>query len=595
MLTGQLIVIAILVVTVIFFVLDFLRIDLVAILCMLALAWCGILEPLEAISGFSSNAVIAMIAVMVMGSGISKTGIMEKFSGWILRIVSGSKRKLIFLVSLSVGLISAFIQNIGAAALFLPVIVTMAKKEKYHPSELIMPMGFAAILGGTLTMIASGPLIILNDLLRDAGLEPYNLFSVTPIGILLLLSGIAYFFFFGSYVLPKRQVEPAKPEQELLIDSWQLPSKIRQYLIPVDSPLIGKTPEASGIWDKFQLNILALTMEEGIEYAPWRETSFKVGQKLALLGNEDRVKDFANLYKLKLIEKSQIFADFQNPEKAGFAEFIIPPRSNFIDNTIRQLAIRKNYHIEPIMIFSQGKAVRGDFSDRKLVAGDIIIFHGLWKNINTLKNSGQVMILTSVKSESGKTGKSWLALACFAVGIGLAILGYPLSISLFSGAVAMILVGVLNIEEFYEAIDWKVVFLIAGLIPLGIAMEKTGTAAFLAEQVIFIIQGRHPIFIIFSIALLSTLFSLFMSNVASTVVLVPLIINLSVLINMDARPLVLLVAVCAANSFILPTHQVNAMLITAGNYENTDYLKAGSVMTLIFLLVVTGIFYLFYL
>lgn len=595
MLTDQVVVIVILVVTVIFFVLNFLRIDLVAILCMLALAWCGILEPMEAISGFSSNAVIAMIAVMVMGFGISKTGIMEKFSVWILKIVSGSKRKLIFLVSLSVGLISAFIQNIGAAALFLPVIITIAKKENYHPSELIMPMGFSAILGGTLTMVASGPLIILNDLLTDAALEPYNLFSVSPIGILLLLSGIAYFFFFGSYILPKRQIEPAKPEQELLIDSWQLPSKIIHYLISKDSPLVEETPEAVGIWDKYQLNILALTMEEGIEYAPWRGTNFKSGQKLALLGNEDKVRDFANFYNLKLIEESKIFIDFQNPDKAGFVEFIIPPRSNFVDKTVRQLAIRKNYHIEPIMIFSQGKAVRGDFSDRKLAVGDILIFHGLWKNINTLKDSGQAVILTSVKSESNKKEKSWLALACFAIGIGLAILGYPLSISLLSGAVAMVLVGVLNVEEFYQAIDWKVVFLIAGLIPLGIAMEKTGTAAFLAKQVMFIVQGRHPIFIIFSIALLSTLFSLFMSNVASTVVLVPLIINLSVLIKMDARPLVLLVAVCAANSFILPTHQVNAMLITAGSYENSDYLKAGGVMTLIFLLVVTGIFYLFYL
>lgn len=236
MLTQQLIVIVILIVTVILFIFDVLRVDLVAILCMLTLGWSGILKPLEVISGFSSNAVIAMIAVMVMGFGISKTGIMEKFSRWILKIVSGSKRKLIFIVSLSVGLVSAFIQNIGAAALFLPIIITIAKKENYHPSELIMPVGFAAILGGTLTMVASGPLIILNDLLRDADLEPYSLFSVSPIGILLLLSGIAYFFFFGSYILLKREVEPAKPKQELLIDSWQLPSKIGHYIIPEDSP-----------------------------------------------------------------------------------------------------------------------------------------------------------------------------------------------------------------------------------------------------------------------------------------------------------------------------------------------------------------------
>ena len=594
MLTQQAIVMVILGATVFLFILNFFRIDLVAILCMLALGWSGVLKPLEAISGFSSNAVLAMIAVMVMGFGISKTGIMEQFSSWILKIVSGSKRKLVFLVSLSVGLLSAFMQNIGAAALFLPAIIVIAKKENYHPSELIMPMGFAAILGGTLTMVASGPLIILNDFLRNANLEPYNLFSVTPIGLLLLLTGILYFYFSGFYILPKRDIKIVKPEQEMLIESWQLPNKISHYLIPADSKLVNNTPEAAGIWEKYQLNMLALSIEKDIEYAPWRETHFKPGQKVALLGNEERVKEFADFYHLQLIEKSDIFPDIQNPQKAGFIESIIPPRSEFVGKNIRQLAIRKNFHIEPIMIFSQGKAVRGNFSDRTLVAGDILIFHGLWKNINHLKETGQIIVLTSIKTESEKKEKSLLAITCFAAGIGLALAGYPLSISLLTSAVAMVLTGVLNIEEFYQAIDWKVVFLIAGLIPLGIAMEKTGTAAFLAEKAMLIIQGKHPVMIIFSIALLSTLFSLFMSNVASTVVLVPLIINLSLLINMDARPLVLLVAVCAANSFILPTHQVNAMLITAGSYENSDYLKAGGIMTLLFLVVVTFIFYLFY-
>jgi len=588
------VVMSILTITVVLFILDVLRIDLVAILCMLALGWSGILDPLETISGFSSNAVIAMIAVMVMGYGISRTGIMEQFSAWILKIVSGSKRKLIVLISLSVGLMSAFIQNIGAAALFLPVIMTMSKKENYHPSELVMPMGFAAILGGTLTMVASGPLIILNDLLRDAGLESFNIFSVTPIGFLLLLTGIAYFYFLGVYVLPKKNIKKSRAEQEILIDSWHLPYQIYHYSIPKESSLIGKTPEVSGVWKKYRLNILALLREKGIDYAPWRETYFKEGHKLALLGKEENVKKFAEFHGLQLLEKSNVFQDFEDPEKSGFAETIIPPRSDFIGKSIRQLAIRKNFHIEPIMIFSKGKAIRSDFSDKKLIAGDILIFYGLWRNLGQLKDSGHVIVLTSVRREQEKKEKSWLALACFIGGIGLAISGFPLSIALFSGAVAMVLTGVLSIEDFYAAIDWKVVFLIAGLIPLGIAMQKTGTAAFLAEQVIFIVQGKHPLFILFSVALLSTIFSLFISNVASTVVLVPLIINLAELIQLDARPLVLLVAVCAANSFILPTHQVNAMLITAGGYENSDYLKAGGIMTLLFLFVVTVVFYLFY-
>ena len=241
MISQYFMVITILVVTVILFILDVFRIDLVAILCMLALGWTGILKPLEAISGFSSNAVITMMAVMVMGYGISQTGVMERFSNWILKLVAHSKRKLILLVSLSVGLISAFMQNVGAAVLFLPVVLTIAKKENYSPSELIMPMGFAAILGGTLTMVASGPLIILNDLLRDSGLQPFGLFQVTPIGFILLLTGILYFLFLRKFILPRGREEKKLPEQKLLIDTWHLPYQVYHYFIPRESSLIGKT------------------------------------------------------------------------------------------------------------------------------------------------------------------------------------------------------------------------------------------------------------------------------------------------------------------------------------------------------------------
>lgn len=595
MISQHFIMITILFVTVILFILDVFRIDLVAILCMLALGWTGILKPLEAISGFSSNAVLSMMAVMVMGYGIFQTGIMERFSNWILKLVAHSKGKLILLVSLSVGLISAFMQNIGAAALFLPVILIIAKKENYSPSELIMPMGFAAILGGTLTMVASGPLIILNDLLRNSGLQPFALFEVTPIGLILLLTGIIYFIFLGKFILPSRGREERKvPEQKLLIDTWQLPYQVYHFIIPRESSLIGKTLESARIWDQYHLNILALSKEKEIIYAPWRETYFKAGQELVLLGKKENIQKFTQDFGFHLKEELEGFQDFENPKKSGFAEVIIPPRSDFIGKSIRQLAIRKNFNVEPIMIFSQGREVKGDFSDRKIAIGDVLIFHGLWENLNRLKEPSKVIVITSIKKEREKKDKSWIALACFLGGIGLTIAGFPLSISLFSGAVAMVLTGVLTIEDFYSAIDWKVVFLIAGLIPLGIAMQKSGTAAILAEKMILVTQGSHPLFTLFFIAVLSTLFSLFMSNVASTVVLVPLMINLAQLVQIDPRPLVLLVAVCSANSFVLPTHQVNAMLMTAGGYQNKDYLRAGGIMTLLFLLIVTIIFYLFY-
>jgi len=588
-------VLSILIVTVILLIFEVLRIDLIAILCMLALGWSGILTPSEALSGFSSNAVIAMMAVMVMGNGIAKTGVMNSFSAFILRIAGNSKRKLIGLVSMSVGLLSAFMQNVGAAALFLPAVLHISKREKIPASELIMPLGFAAILGGTLTMVASGPLILLNDLLRNADLQPYGLFGVTPVGLILLVAGILFFFIFGNKVLPQRESKKENiSEQKKLIDTWHLPYTICRYTIPKNSDLVGNNPEISGVWDRYSLHILAVSGTDQMEYAPWRNTRFEERQEIALLGDLKDIKQFAGDYKLQFHEKLNEFKKLQDPTAAGFVEVIIPPRSAMVGSTMRELSFRKNYWVEPVLFFSGNKQVTGDFSDRKIKPGDTLIVHGIWDHIMRLKMSPDFVVITPFEVEEKRTGKARIAGFCFIGAIALTIAGFPISVSLFSGAIAMILTKVIRIDELYQSIEWKVVFLIAGLIPLGIAMQKTGAAEFLAGKVMGLIPGGQPLLLLLVVAVLSTLFSLFMSNVASTVVLAPLVINMAKIGGLDPRPIVLLVAVCAANSFILPTHQVNAMLMTPGGYQNKDYFKAGGGMTILFLFIVIVVFFLFY-
>jgi di/tricarboxylate transporter len=589
------IVLSVLSVTALFLIFDLLRADIIAILCMLTLGWTGILTPHEAISGFSSNAVLAMMAVMIMGRGIARTGIMDKLSEHLISIAGKSKRRLILLVSISAGLLSAFMQNVGAAALFLPAVMALSKKEQLSPSQLIMPMGFAAILGGTLTMVASGPLIILNDILSAAELDGYRLFDVTPVGLALLMAGILYFFLFGRAVLPSGEgTGDAVSTQRRLIDTWRLPYKIYRYFIPEGSPLSGMTPENCGIWHKYLLNVLAISKDSTVSYAPWRETTFEARREIALLGDGDNIERFAIHNGLELRERLEKFEDLDDPAKAGFAEVIIPPRSSLIGQTIRQYAMRKHHEIEPIMLFSGGVEIRGDFSDREMQAGDILIVHGLWDKIFDLKQNSDFMLITQLDTEEKDLSKALIAMPCFFGAVALAVIGFPLSISMLSGAIAMVLARVLSIEEAYRAIEWKVVFLIAGLIPLGLAMQKSGAAAFLAGNVMRVVTNGHTLIILAIVALLSTLLSLFMSNVAAMVVLAPLIISMARMSGLDPRPLVLLIAVCCANSFMLPTHQVNAMLITPGGYRNADYFKAGGGMTIVFLVIAVGIFYLFY-
>ena len=588
------IVLLILIVTVILLVLDVVRIDIVAIGCMLALGWTGILNTQEMFSGFSSNAVIAMLSVMILGRGITRTGIMDEFSKFIISKAGTRKRNLVGLLSISTGLLSGLIQNIGAAALFLPGIMQVSRRTKIPASSLVMPIGFAAILGGTLTMVGSGPLILVNDLLKNEGYEAYNLFSVTPVGIMLLLSGIGYFLLFGSKVLPEKKVgEMGKTEQEKLVEKLNLPHCIKLLSINTESSLVGKTPEQAGLWNTYHVNLLGIGKGNDVVYAPWRETKFEEGQTLAVLGSVEHIEQFSKYFQLENVSASRYFSDDFNPNVSGFGEIIIPPDSELAGKCIREYSLRKRYAVEPVILFNKGERVEGDFSDMEIRPGDGLIVYGRWDKIKGLKESADFVVITGFDMDKKEKSKTWPAIACFVFAITLAMVGFPISMAFLTGAIFMVLTRVLNIGEAYEAIEWKVVFLLAGLIPLGVAMQKTGAAMFLAESIMNLVINLHPVFIVLMIGVLSTVFSLFISNVGAIVVLAPLVISMASIAGIDPRPLVLMAAVCAANSFILPTHQVNAFLMTSGGYRNADYIKAGSGITILFLTITVFIFYFF--
>jgi di/tricarboxylate transporter len=582
--------------TVLMLIFEIFRIDIVALICLLSLGWSGILTPQETLSGFSSNAVIAVLSVMILSHGIARTGLMDRYVEAIMKKAGTARSQIIMIISLSAGFLSAFIQNIGSAALFLPGVLTISRRTKIPSSALVMPLGFAAILGGTLSMVGTSSLIIVNDLLRSADLQPYGLFSVTPVGILLLLSGTAFFYIAGKHLLPaKPDHNIMQTEQDRLIKNLNLPNQIWHYTIPANSPLIGLTTEEAGVWSKYGLHILGLSHSEEVMYAPWRETIFETGQQLALLGKKEAVRQFASHFKLSTPGQHYRLAGLSNPERAGFAEIIIPHRSELVGQTMRQYGLRKRFAVEPVLLFSRSEQIRHDFSDHRISPGDTFIVYGLWERIGVFKNSSDFVVITTFKTEQKDQSKTVVAASCFLLAIGLTMTGSSIAISFLTGAVAMVLLRVLSIQEAYRAIEWKVIFLLAGLIPLGLAMQKTGTAAFLAEKMMLMIQNTHQLLFILAIGVLSTFLSLVLSNVGAVVVLTPLVSSMAVLGGLDPRPLVLMAALCATNSFILPTHQVNALLMSAGGYRNADYIKAGSGMTLIYLFVVIAVFYLFYL
>jgi di/tricarboxylate transporter len=588
-----LIVLSILAVVVVLIITEVVRIDVVALVAMLALVWTGSITAGEARSGFASNAVLAIIGVMIMGRGLYKSGITETIAQSILRVAGKGKRRIISMVSITVGMLSAFIQNIGAAALFLPVMMGISKREQISISSLLMPMGFAALLGGTLTMVGTSSLIVLNDLLTTRGLDPFGLFAVTPVGVVLLLVGIGYFFAFGDAVLPAQPEEQptASPGQRLL-SIWGLSDSIFTFRVPPGSPLVGKSVEESEMGARYGVNLLRVYDEEAADYSIWEDYRFKGEQHLVVQGHEDDVWRFAGVNGLQFLEEDEKSV----PEgRDGYLEVVIPARSSLVGKTIREVPLREQYNAQVVLFFSDSEVVEDNVADREIRAGDTLVLQGKWKSLQFFKESEDFITVTPFEYEPKHPEKAWIAIGSF-VGAILVVLtlGLPISIGFLTGAVAMVLGGVLTIEEAYRSIEWKVIFLIAGLIPIGIAMETSGAAAFIAENLVTLIDGVPAFGILFILGVLMTLFSLVMSNVAATVLMVPLVLELTGIGGLSAQVLVLQVGLCAVNSFILPTHHVNALLMTPGGYRVADYLKAGSILSLLFVTVSTTVLYIFY-
>jgi di/tricarboxylate transporter len=579
---------AVLGITIFLFVKEWLRVDVVALCVMLALPWLGLVEPHEALAGLSSNAVFSIIAVMILGHGVDRSGIMAKVTRPILRVAGSSEPRLVGLVSAAVGGLSAFMQNIGAAALFLPALLRISKRTGLPESRLLMPVAFAAILGGTLTMVASGPLIILNDILRQGGQSPFGLFAVTPVGLTLLVAGILYFLILGRVVLPARKGrgDQTSPQQEL-VDTWNLASQVTTATVADQSHLVGKTVEEVGLWATYGVNLLMLREGGDVQYAPWRQTRFAVGQELVLLGASDQIERFAADQGLESAPETPEWLEAALSE-GGFAELVVVPRAPLAGKSLRDFAFRKTYSVEPIVLLAGAERQPADFSDKSLSVGDVLVVHGTWEHLRQLSRDPSFSVLTPIEGEESDPSKGITAALCFAGAVGLAIAGFPLSISLMSGAVMMVLLRVLPIDDAYRAVDWRTVFLLAGLIPLGTAMDKSGAATYVANGLTSVLAGSPTLVLMLAVGLLATLFSLFMSNVAATVLLAPLVMIVGEEAGVDGRALALLVAVCASNSFVLPTHQVNALFMSPGGYRNADYIRAGGIMSLLFLVLAVG-------
>ncbi len=590
-----LMVLAIIGLAIFLFVVEWIRVDMVAIMMTVLLPILGLVTPKEAFSGFSSNAVISIIAVIIIGAGLDRTGVINRLVQPIVKVAGSSASRVVIAMGGTVAIISSFMQNIGAAALFLPAIRRVSKNMKLPLSQMLMPIGFCAILGGTLTLVGSSPLILLNDLIIPFDLEPFHLFDVTPIGAALIVSGILSFIFLGRFVLPKGTPESIKESEADSAFAYEDLGEVFELYAPPDFGQFRDPLMVKHLRDKHQINAVAFSGRDRVKMTTLPpDFEIRGDSYIAIFGKKENVQQAAEDHGLILKDEIKVFKDYLTPEVSGILEAVVGPRSEFIGKTLRQVHFWEQYQVNPVAIYRSDQVFYSGLSSMALQPGDSLVLEGTWDRFKILEEKHNFIFTTPVgevmKPDKAVIAGFWLMVAL----VMIIVFKMQLSVCLMTGAFGMILCRVISIDEAYEAVDWRTVFLLAGLIPLGIAAEKSGAAAWIAHSVLNIIGDVPPIGLLTAVAVLATFFTLVISNVGATVLLVPLVVNMALATGTDPRMAALVVGIATSNSFILPTHQVNALYMGPGRYRSVDFMKAGGLMTVIFIVVLIAMLVLFY-
>jgi di/tricarboxylate transporter len=762
-------VLAILGAAILLFVTERIRVDVVALLVLVALALTGLVTPAEALSGFSNLAVVTVWAILILSAGLARTGVAGVVGRQVLRVAGGSEVRLVVVIMLTVGVLSGFMNDIGVAALMLPVVVDIARRTGRAPSKLLMPLAFAALLGGLNTLIGTPPNILVSEALHERGLKPFLMFDYTPVGVIVMLAGIAFMALVGRHLLPTRDIgRDLAPEEADLEELFGLRERLFIVELPARSALAGKTLIESRLGAALGLNVIGIVRKEETQLAPGPHTVLRAGDRLLVEGRPDhltglhgrnhltieedhlaverllseeidiveaalspgsalagrtleeigfrqrfgvivlairrgdgvrrtnleaiplqrddilllqghrnqisalrdepdfllsraetaelsqlverlmvvRVPPDSSLVGQTLVESQlgaafglgvmgivrhgqtdlmpdpkerleagdtllvkgrrddlstlealqELEVDLQSApdpstlesERVGLVEVVLSPHTTLAGKTLRQLHFREKYGLNVLAIWRGGRAYRSNLRDMDLRLGDALLLHGPREKLRVLGGEPDFLVLTEAAQEAPRLKKAPLALVIMVAVLAPVILGWlPIAIAAVMGVVLMILSECLTMEEAYRAIEWKAIFLIAGMLPLGIAMERTGAAHFLAEGLVNAVGGLGPLAVAAGLFILAALASQVMPNPAVAVLLAPIALSTASDLGVSPYPLLMAVAVSASAAFLSPVgHSANVLIMGPGGYRFSDYVKVGAPLTLVVLVVV---------
>jgi di/tricarboxylate transporter len=562
---------------------EWVRIDLTGVLIVVALAGTGLLKPAEALSGFSSDPAILLASMFVLSAGLAQTGLTGRLGAGIGRMAGTSVWRAVLVIMPCVAVMAAFSHHLMVTAMMLPVILELNRSHNLPASRLMMPMAFAASLGTTMTVIAAPAFLVARDLLERGGARDIGIFSIAPMGVVLTLIGTAYILLFGRWLLPSHEGSGGGE------DRFRLERYYTELVVLEDSPHVGKSMRDFGKEHAERFRVVDWLRHGGSRPKPWRRKQLAAGDLLLVRASPDELAALKKQQGLALSAVVQYGDEIGEDRRARreederLVQAVVGPDSGLVGRTIGNVDFLRRYGVVVVGLWRKRGFIRKELSKVRLEGGDLMVLWGDKSALDQLAHNPSFLLLVPFSGRAQARGRGWLAGLIMALSVAGAASGLlPVTVSFLAGATAMVVTGCLSLRQAYESVELRIFVFIAGAIPLGLAMEQTGTAALFADWLSAFVSGWSPTWVLLALFLTAALFTQILSDTATTILLGPVALGMAGLLDMSAFAMVFTVAMGAVAAFLTPIgHHGNLLVYEPGNYRFVDFVRVGTPLTLL--------------
>ncbi len=554
--------------------------DVIAIGVLLVLIITGLLPANLAFRGFGSDVVVMIFCLLILTAALARTGVVELVGRWIVRRTGDDPKRIQLITMSAVTGMSTLISNTAAAAFFIPVVYGLASRAKVSVSRLLMPIAFGAILASSVSLISTSTNIVVSGLMVQAGMKPMSMFELAPVGIPIALVGLVYMYFFGVRLIPDRRpsIEPVKElgNQVFLTEVVVLP----------DSPLVGKTLAESGLGKDLDLNVIRIIREKDQSMTPSAELTLFANDLLLVEGLREEVLKVRNAVGIDLKGDVELSDPRLQNKDFGMAEVLVMGRAPVIGRTLRGVQFRERYGLQVLAINRHGETISHKISQVVIQLGDILLVQGQRPNITALQADATLRVIGPVEDSIFQLRRAPIAILAFLGALLLATFEIvPLPVAVLLGVLLVFITRTITPSEAYRDVEWKAIVLIGCMLGLGVALEQSGAAAYLANLIVDTFGQSNPLWILAGFFFLTMLLTQPMSNQAAAVVVVPIAMQAANQLGLNPRTFAMMIAVAASCSYLTPLEPACLMVYGPGNYRFSDFLKVGSLLTIIIFLI----------